>query len=155
VSQSRRQPPVERFDIGLLGHSCDLAVPEFDQDGGLDLKCATWVANKPENSDYPQFKFPTDPVDGHKLQTAPWKFPAGAGTSDIAKYAGVLDGHLQGRDFVACDRLTIADFQLASMATYWRQCHLPLGDYPNIVRWLDGLMRIPAWAEPWPGRSGL
>lgn len=74
---------------------------------------------------------------------------------DIARYAGVLDGHLQGRDYVACDRLTIADFQLASMATYWRQCHLPLGDHPNIVRWLDGLMRIPAWAEPWPGRSGL
>ncbi len=22
--------------------------------------------------------------------------------------------------------------------------------FPNIVRWLDGLMRIPAWADPWP-----
>jgi hypothetical protein len=22
--------------------------------------------------------------------------------------------------------------------------------FANIVRWLDGLMRLPAWADPWP-----
>jgi glutathione S-transferase len=27
---------------------------------------------------------------------------------------------------------------------------MPLETYPNIVRWLDDLMRIPAWAKPWP-----
>src|SRR5271170_5539155 len=35
----------------------------------------------------------------------------------LAKFAKVLDGHLAGRTYVACSRLTIADFQLASMAT--------------------------------------
>lgn len=70
--------------------------------------------------------------------------------ADLAKYAKVLDGHLSGRSYVACERLTIADFQLASMATYWRESEMPLAEFPNIVRWLDRLMRIPAWAHPWP-----
>lgn len=68
----------------------------------------------------------------------------------LERYAKVLDAHLAGRDHVACGRLTIADFQLASMATDWRQSEMPFEAYPHIVRWLDGLMRMPAWADPWP-----
>lgn len=70
----------------------------------------------------------------------------------LSRWARVLDDHLAGRAYAACDRLTIADFQLASMATYWREAEMPLADYPNLVRWLDGLNRIPAWADPWPAR---
>jgi len=69
---------------------------------------------------------------------------------DLVRYARVLDGHLEGRTYVACGRLTIADFQLASMATYWRDSEMPLESFPNIVRWIDGLRGIPAWADPWP-----
>jgi glutathione S-transferase len=69
---------------------------------------------------------------------------------DLMRYAKVLDGHLDGRTHVACGRLTIADFQLASMATYWRESEMPLGSFHNIVRWIDDLMRLPAWADPWP-----
>jgi glutathione S-transferase len=36
------------------------------------------------------------------------------------------------------------------MAHYWRESEMPLEGYPNIVRWIDGLKRIPAWADPWP-----
>jgi glutathione S-transferase len=70
--------------------------------------------------------------------------------AELSKFAKVLDMQLAGRDYVACGRLTIADFHLASMATHWRRAEMPLETFPNIVRWLDGLMRIPAWAEPWP-----
>jgi len=69
---------------------------------------------------------------------------------DLIKYAKVLDKALAGRSYIACDRLTIADFQLASMATDWRESEMPLTAFPNIVRWIDGLMRLPAWADPWP-----
>jgi glutathione S-transferase len=65
-------------------------------------------------------------------------------------YAGVLNAHLQGLDYVARGRLTIADFQLAAMACYWRESEMPLAEFPNIVRWLDGLGRIPAWRDRWP-----
>jgi glutathione S-transferase len=70
--------------------------------------------------------------------------------ADLKKYATVLDAHLASRTHVACARLTIADFQLGSMATYWRESEMPMEAFPNIVRWIDGLTRIPAWAEPWP-----
>jgi glutathione S-transferase len=69
---------------------------------------------------------------------------------DLLRYAKVLDGHLADRSFAALGRLTIADFQLASMATDWRKAEMPLESFPNIVRWLDGLNAIPAWANPWP-----
>jgi glutathione S-transferase len=72
---------------------------------------------------------------------------------ELRQFAAVLDAHLAGKDYVACDRLTIADFQLASMAADWRVAEMPFESYPNIVRWLDGLMRIPAWAHPWPAAA--
>ncbi|WP_022978680.1 glutathione S-transferase family protein [Nevskia ramosa] len=75
-----------------------------------------------------------------------------SGVADVLKFARVLDGHLAGRSHVACGRLTIADFQLASMARYWRESQMPLSGFTNIVRWLDGLMQIPAWADPWPAK---
>ena len=72
---------------------------------------------------------------------------------NLLRFAQVLDGHLAGRTHVALERLTIADFQLASMASYWRQSAMPFEGLPNLVRWLDGLMRLPAWADPWPTKS--
>jgi glutathione S-transferase len=72
---------------------------------------------------------------------------------EFMRYAKVLDGHLADRSFVACERLTIADFQLASMASYWRQSEMPMDAFPSIVRWIDALARIPAWANPWPTKD--
>ncbi len=72
----------------------------------------------------------------------------------ITRFAKVLDAHLEDRMHVALDRLTIADFQLASMATDWRESTMPFDAFPNIVRWLDGLMALPAWADPWPASAG-
>jgi glutathione S-transferase len=69
---------------------------------------------------------------------------------NLQKFAAVLDEHLSDRTHAACGRLTIADFQLASMANYWRESEMPFEPYPNIVRWIDDLKRIPAWAHPWP-----
>jgi len=68
----------------------------------------------------------------------------------VKRFGKVLDDHLEGRTHPALDRLTIADFQLASMAADWRECHLPLGGFRNVVRWLDRLDELPAWREPWP-----
>lgn len=68
----------------------------------------------------------------------------------LPKYAKVLDDHLRDRDYLALGRLTIADFQAASMASYWREAEMPFQVYPNLLRWLERLMRIPAWADPWP-----
>jgi glutathione S-transferase len=73
---------------------------------------------------------------------------------DLVRYGAVLDAHLADRAYVACGRLTIADFALASMATHWQESEMPLQSLPNVVRWIDGLKRIPAWADPWPTDAG-
>lgn len=69
---------------------------------------------------------------------------------DLRKLAKLLDAHLAGREYVACGRLTIADFQLASMANYWQEAEMPFGEFPNLTAWLERLKEIPAWADPWP-----
>ena len=73
-----------------------------------------------------------------------------ASVPGFKKFAAVLNAHLAGCNYVACARLTIADFQLASMATDWRESEMPMAGFPHVVRWIDDLMRIPAWAHPWP-----
>ncbi|MBN9530247.1 MAG: glutathione S-transferase family protein [Alphaproteobacteria bacterium] len=73
--------------------------------------------------------------------------------TDLRKYAAILDRHLEETPYVACNRLTIADFQLASMAAYWRQAKMPLEDFKHITTWLDRLMQLPAWADPWPQKN--
>jgi glutathione S-transferase len=71
----------------------------------------------------------------------------------LVRFGTVLDAQLAGRAYVACGRLTVADFQLASMATYWRESEMPLTEFSNITRWIDGLKRIPAWTDPWPAEA--
>jgi glutathione S-transferase len=85
--------------------------------------------------------FGIGPPDTESLKSA---------VGEFVRFAKVLDSHLAGRTYVTCDRLTIADFQLASMASYWLESHMPLESSSNIVRWIDGLKGIPAWSDPWP-----
>lgn len=66
------------------------------------------------------------------------------------QFAGVLNDHLEGRDHVACDRLTIADFGVATFMPRWREAGLPLDDYPQIGRWRDRMAGLDAWTNPWP-----
>ncbi len=65
-------------------------------------------------------------------------------------YAGVLDGHLDGRTWVTGDRLTVADFSLGAWLVYGAHSHLPLDGYPHIVRWYDALAALPAWKKAMP-----
>jgi len=39
------------------------------------------------------------------------------------------------------------------MATYFRESNMPLEASSNSVRWIEGLMRIPAWSDPWPAKA--
>ena len=64
------------------------AIPQFDQGpAGMAQKCATWPTYQPKNPDDHDLVLPAGLVDGHELLML-WPFPAGVGTSDIAKYAG-------------------------------------------------------------------
>jgi glutathione S-transferase len=61
--------------------------------------------------------------------------------------AAVLDAHLRGRQWLACDRLTIADFAVATGLVFADAAHFPLERYPEIPRWYDGFRKLPAWQK--------
>lgn len=65
-------------------------------------------------------------------------------------FAGVLSDHLKGRDTIACNRLTVADFAIASALPTAKEAELPLELFPEIQRWHDGMMALPAWRDPYP-----
>ncbi len=71
-------------------------------------------------------------------------------TSFWRQFAGVLDAHLKGQDFVANNRLSIADFSLACMLPMAEPAQIPLGEYPEVQRWFNGMMSLPAVASPYP-----
>lgn len=66
------------------------------------------------------------------------------------QFAGVLDGHLEGQDYVAGDSLTVADFGVATVLPDAEKAKLPLDGFANIARWHDSMMALPAWSDPWP-----
>jgi glutathione S-transferase len=39
------------------------------------------------------------------------------------------------------------------MACEWRHAEMPFADFPNVARWLEGLMQFPGWADPWPATA--
>jgi glutathione S-transferase len=66
------------------------------------------------------------------------------------QFAGVLDNHLKGKDTVVADRLTIADFGVATFMPLSGEAKLPLEDFPEIRRWSDRMASLDAWSDPWP-----
>jgi glutathione S-transferase len=68
----------------------------------------------------------------------------------LLRWAQVLNNNLEGKHFVTCDRLTIADFYMASMARYWMKSEMPLAEFTHITDWLKRLEDFPAWRDPWP-----
>lgn len=65
--------------------------------------------------------------------------------------AAQLNAHLQGRDFLLDSGLSYADFRMATFLPFNDVTCLPLADYPNIDRWNDRLLALPAWADPFEG----
>lgn len=61
--------------------------------------------------------------------------------------AAVLDDHLEGRDYLAGDSLTIADFCVGSPLNLARWARIPLDSYAEIRRWHASLAELPAWRK--------
>ncbi len=64
--------------------------------------------------------------------------------------AGVLDGHLAGRDWLVGTGMTTADISVCAILCYKDACHYPLADYANIRRWFAAMAATPAWSAANP-----
>lgn len=68
----------------------------------------------------------------------------------VRQHGSVLNNHLRGRDYLVGDTLTVADFAVAVTLPYADKAHIPVGDFPEIVRWHARLNELPAWRDPFP-----
>ena len=91
----------------------------------------------------------------HFRQPAPIYFeekviaPVMGGTENIARLAEadrllalhgpILDRHLQDRNFVVGDSVTLADFDLAAPLSQMPRSQVPYDTFPNIMRWANNL----------------
>lgn len=69
---------------------------------------------------------------------------------------GVLDKHLDGRDFILGGRPTIADFSLAGYVFYPKEEHgFDLTESrPHIRAWMERIKAMPGWADPYEMMPG-
>lgn len=72
---------------------------------------------------------------------------------DWMQFMGILDAELQGRTWLVDDRLSYADFRVATCFPFAKAAGLPLADYPQVQRLADQLNRIDAWRDPFAGLS--
>lgn len=89
-----------------------------------------------------------------------WKTMIGMGAPDPAEVAraeaqlkqlgAVLDAHLAGRDWLVGDSLSLADLAVVSPLMYLEQARLPLGGFPNLMRWFDRLRQLDPWKNTEP-----
>ena len=61
----------------------------------------------------------------------------------------VLNGHLDGKSFVAADRPTIADLSLAGYLFWPEEFDVSWQDFPSIEPWLKRIQNLPGWVHPY------
>ena len=66
----------------------------------------------------------------------------------------VMDAHLDGRDWLATDEPTLADFAGCGYLYYPEQFTFDRAQYPHIDRWLDRIAALPGWKHPYDMMPG-
>jgi glutathione S-transferase len=61
----------------------------------------------------------------------------------------VVEKHLDGRDFMVGDRLTIADISLAGYQYYTEETGIDRGAFPLLAAWTERIAAMPGWAHPY------
>jgi glutathione S-transferase len=69
---------------------------------------------------------------------------------DFRRYALVLDDHLRERQFLVGERLTVADFCVASMLMYAERGKLPINGLTNLARWFATVEKRRGWQRSAP-----
>jgi glutathione S-transferase len=67
------------------------------------------------------------------------------GEQNFIRFAGVLNISLKDRQWLVGETLTIADLAIGQVVPSARSFGLPVADFPEIVRWYDGLCELPGW----------
>jgi len=69
------------------------------------------------------------------------------GEREVLQFGAVLDGHLEGRQWVAGKALTLADIAIAPALMYLEPARLPLDRFPNVMAWFERMRQLEAWQK--------
>lgn len=69
---------------------------------------------------------------------------------NLARFAPILDKHLEDREFVVGSRLTIADFALAAPLPYAEAAQLPISHLSNLNAWFQRVLKVPGFRKALP-----
>jgi len=87
-------------------------------------------------------------------KTAPDETVVAQGLEELDRFAKVLNGHLQGRDYLVGSDLTLADLSVAASFTYAKPAKIDLAPYPNVARWYASIEALDAWKKSAPPPMG-
>jgi glutathione S-transferase len=71
--------------------------------------------------------------------------------NDFRRFAAILDTHLGGRTWLIGDRISYADFRVATSLPFAAGAGLPVDEFPQVRRWNEQLLAIDAWRAPFAG----
>lgn len=67
-----------------------------------------------------------------------------AATAELERFLPVLEMHLEGREFVACDKRTVADIHGASVLAWAKLAGFDYDRYPNTHAWIKRQLKSEA-----------
>jgi len=65
----------------------------------------------------------------------------------VREFAGVLDAHLTGRDWICGEALSLADIAVATPLAATVPAKLPVTDLPNLQRWFARMQTLEVWKK--------
>lgn len=69
------------------------------------------------------------------------------GSEDFHRFFSVLNDHLQGKDFVVGDSLTLADHSVTAWLVHAEPAAFPMEEYGEVKRWSQGILGSDAWQK--------
>lgn len=72
---------------------------------------------------------------------------------ELARFAPVLDRHLDGRDFVVGESITLADYSLVCLERYRGATPFDWSPFANINRYFDAIRQTEAWTKAAPPQA--
>jgi glutathione S-transferase len=78
---------------------------------------------------------------------APDPLEIARGEALLRAAALILDRHLAGKQWIAQDRLTLADFAIASPLMHTSVAQLPVAEFENLQAWFGRVQSLEAWTK--------
>lgn len=73
-------------------------------------------------------------------------------TETFMKEGRVLDGHLARNTYLVANRLSLADFSVASYLAHAKMAAMPVASFANLQRWQQTVLSLPCWARAAPSQ---